>query len=168
MAHGYQCPRECWRCTALCWRCCSATAGPSKAPGARTPTPLLATSGCAAAQAFLALLCCPVLTRRGWSVPNQAGLRLAELDAARRLADKLGAVGMAAWYQPARAAASHAGCPAAPPCLRARRATNCGSGCHHAVEDAGSRAAQNQMPGVSIGTKQLTADLSLHLAVYAE
>lgn len=48
------------------------------------------------AQAFLALLYCPDLASRGCSAPNRAGLQPAELDAACRLADKLGAVGVAA------------------------------------------------------------------------
>ena len=64
-------------------------------PGAHVHIPL-PDERRASAQAVLTLLYCPDLAPGGWSAPKLVRLQPAELDAARRLADKLGAVGVVA------------------------------------------------------------------------
>ncbi len=74
-----------------------------------------------AATAFLRLVYCPSLTARGWAADNTEGLQPQELDAAERLADKLGAGGVVALCRAVRRGSQGApasGCGA----LYARRA----------------------------------------------
>jgi hypothetical protein len=95
------------------------------APGAAAAIPLPQETR-SAATAFLRLLYCPSLTARGWAADNTEGLQPEELDAAERLADKLGAGELVAlcravrrgWWQAGWQGAPASGCGS----LYARRA----------------------------------------------